>query len=187
MLVTLLPYAFCWVHLFIRNAHLYALPKASAFQSFCQLFPESADAEVRQVRAPFAAVRTRLIKHKPFANSALISVAQFSFSWLARSHHTTMANSSPSAEILLHIANHVFLPPKLPQEAAEADLERRINHHLICLVADAVDEYQDFDSRNHEQWARIARMLSRVAQSAGGSLSNEQLQQDMAEMTVGGT
>jgi hypothetical protein len=97
-----------------------------------------------------------------------------------------MERSPPSAEILLHIAEHVFLPPKLPQRAAEAELERRMNHHLTCLVADAVDDYQNLLSINPEPWAHISRMLSRIALNSDAPFEKGLLQQDLSDLNADG-
>ncbi|KAG9075582.1 hypothetical protein FRC06_010009 [Ceratobasidium sp. 370] len=92
-----------------------------------------------------------------------------------------------SAEMLLHVAYHVFLPPQLPQQAACEDNERRINHRLARSALDGVDKYRHLVTSDSGQWVRMSRMLSKLAQTIETPLGQRQLQRDMSQMRVGGT
>jgi hypothetical protein len=97
-----------------------------------------------------------------------------------------MANTISSAEALLQVAEHVFLPPKLPQQALPDTHERQVELKLVQLVTNAVDQYRKLVSVDSDQWSRMSRMLSRVAQNVEASLGKNQVEQDMANMAVGG-
>ncbi|KAG9081000.1 hypothetical protein FRC06_005925, partial [Ceratobasidium sp. 370] len=90
-----------------------------------------------------------------------------------------------SAETLLHVAYHVFLPPQLPQQAACEDNERQINHRLALSALDAVNKYRDLVTSDSGQWVRMSRMLSKIAQTIETPLGQRQLQRDMSQMRVG--
>jgi hypothetical protein len=91
-----------------------------------------------------------------------------------------------SSEVLLHVAEHIFLPPKLPQQAVSDNHERQIHLKLLDLLIKSLDEYRKFTSDKTEQWARMSRMLSRVAQNVEVPLAKNQLGRDMTDLNIGG-
>ncbi|KAG9121542.1 hypothetical protein FRC07_002453, partial [Ceratobasidium sp. 392] len=91
----------------------------------------------------------------------------------------------PHFETLLDVVYNVFLPPQLPQRAPSEDHERHINHQLVLLTRDAIDNYQKLAASNSEQWMLMSRMLSRLALNVKNSLEESQLQHDMSHMEPG--
>jgi hypothetical protein len=98
-----------------------------------------------------------------------------------------MDNDLSNSEVLLHVAEHVFLPPKLPQQAAGDDHERQIHIKLVDLLIKSLEEYRKFTSDKTEQWPRMSRMLSRIAQNVEIPLESIQLQRDMTGLKTGGS
>jgi hypothetical protein len=98
-----------------------------------------------------------------------------------------MANHLSKSDTLLHIAEHVFLPPKLPQQAHSKNHEHHIELQLARLVANCVDRYHQLVPSKPEQWIHMSRMLSRLAQNVEVPLEKSQLQQSMGNMEIGGT
>ncbi|KAG9102907.1 hypothetical protein FRC06_000826 [Ceratobasidium sp. 370] len=96
-----------------------------------------------------------------------------------------MLSPLSDAETLLNVAYHVFLPPKLPQQAPYDDHKRQVDHRLALLVLDAVERYQALVVNCSEQWARMSAMLSRLAQAVEPSFREVQLGQNMSQMQVG--
>ncbi|KAG9126633.1 hypothetical protein FRC07_002686 [Ceratobasidium sp. 392] len=94
-------------------------------------------------------------------------------------------NPPSHAETLLNVAYNVFLPPQLPQQAPSEDHERHINHQLVLLTQDAIDEYQKLASGDSEQWMHMSRMLSKFARNVKNTLEESQLQYDMSYMQSG--
>jgi hypothetical protein len=100
--------------------------------------------------------------------------------------HAAMANPLSRSEALLHIANHVCLPPKLPEQALSETHERQIELKLTRLVVNAVEQYRSLVTVDTDQWLRMSRMLSCVAQNVEFSLEKNQLQKDLINMEIGG-
>ncbi|KAG9127461.1 hypothetical protein FRC07_013522 [Ceratobasidium sp. 392] len=88
-------------------------------------------------------------------------------------------------DILLHIVYHVFLPPKLPQEAPDKDSQSQIDQQLANLARDALGRYRKLDPRNTDAWSNVHDMLTRIAEDAGIPLAKNRLEQNMANMKTG--
>ncbi|KAG8734734.1 hypothetical protein FRC10_011492 [Ceratobasidium sp. 414] len=91
-----------------------------------------------------------------------------------------MESPLDKAGTLLGVVQHVFLPPKLPQQALSEAYEHQVDHRLIDLALGAVGEYRGSATGNTEQWARMSHMLSALARNVEAPL--ERLQDDMASM-----
>ncbi|KAG9079842.1 hypothetical protein FRC06_007393, partial [Ceratobasidium sp. 370] len=91
-----------------------------------------------------------------------------------------MEPSLGNADTLLDVVYHVFLPPKLPQQAPSETDQRQIDYRLVNLVLDTVEEYEKIATGESEQWTRMSRMLTAMARNVESPL--EQLQDDMASM-----
>lgn len=96
-----------------------------------------------------------------------------------------MAKPISESDTLLGALHHVFLPPKLPQQAPEEKQEREINLKLVRLIAESVRDYKAFDAKQ-EEWNRMARMIAYVEQFIHISPTPDRLQRAMAEMEVDG-
>jgi hypothetical protein len=90
------------------------------------------------------------------------------------------------AEVLLHVVEHVFLPPSLPQRAPSENHEWQIDRELVCSVVDSVESYRNLLSDSTKQWLRMSRMLSIFAGHVEFPPGKEELQQGMAGMKIGG-
>jgi hypothetical protein len=87
---------------------------------------------------------------------------------------------------LSFIINHVFLPPKLPQEA-EADLGER-NPTLLRVVRDIAKSYHE--RRGHDrddQWTPAVKMLTTLGQlENNNSLDPTAFRKSVRHMESGG-
>ena len=93
------------------------------------------------------------------------------------------------------IINHVFLPPKLPQEAEHPQTSRTAEQHLIRLLSSQADSYcrqcqQDArgaTSALDEAWGVIKTMLLRCATVVSAqNLSTELLTSLFAKLALEG-
>ncbi|KAG8733893.1 hypothetical protein FRC10_012098 [Ceratobasidium sp. 414] len=94
-----------------------------------------------------------------------------------------MESPLDKAGTLLGVVQHVFLPPKLPQQAPSKTYEHQVDYRLIDLALGAVEKYQDSATGNTEQWARMSCMLSTMARNVEAPL--ERLRDDMTSMQTG--
>ncbi|KAF8597301.1 hypothetical protein BDV93DRAFT_610484 [Ceratobasidium sp. AG-I] len=89
-----------------------------------------------------------------------------------------------SSETFQHLVYHVFLPPKLPQEACAGDLERDVDLKLAEFVVETIHLYQQNEPKEREQWDRTYRMMAKIAHQLETPLEPEQLYEDLAELRV---
>lgn len=97
-----------------------------------------------------------------------------------------MANRNPDSPPLgdiLYMLNHVFLPPKLPQED-----DTTVEHEtaLCDLAYRASLEFTPLLSDNQQrQWSSVSRMLETLLQTIH-SLDHRLLQQNIMSLAEGG-
>ena len=97
-----------------------------------------------------------------------------------------MAQSNSEPANLQSVVHHIFLPPKLPQQASQDDEQRRIDLDLVRLVAEALSNYRDLEQGPHEPYAQMARTLAQVSKMIEVPLEVSQLQRALSEMETGG-
>lgn len=97
-----------------------------------------------------------------------------------------MAEPDQSDVYFQNLVNHVFLPPKLPQQAHQDDEQRQIDLELIRSASHSLDNYKDLDPGVLDQYACISRLLSHLSQTLENPLSTDTLQQTMSAMEIGG-
>lgn len=68
---------------------------------------------------------------------------------------------------LEYAMNHVFLPPKLPQQQ-ETDEERQLGDIFLCQLAyDAAKEHNDYLTTHQQSlWASVTKLLEHLLGSA---------------------
>lgn len=73
-----------------------------------------------------------------------------------------MGTQSPALETLHYILNHVFLPPKLPQE--DDNVQPNLGDIILCQLAyDAAVQFPQYLLGNqHKQWAVVTKMLKNL-------------------------
>ena len=97
-----------------------------------------------------------------------------------------MSDAKPSLELLKQIVYHVFLPPKLPQQAAEEEEEKELDAELCHLIIGALAVYRRQEGPENTEWASIDRMLKNLSQTVKMTIEKGLLAQQMAHMRAGG-
>ncbi|KAF8602020.1 hypothetical protein BDV93DRAFT_584535 [Ceratobasidium sp. AG-I] len=96
-----------------------------------------------------------------------------------------MAEPNLENACLQNLVNHVFLPPKLPQQAHQDDEQRQIDLELIRSVSHSLGNYKDLEPGVLNQYTCISRLLSHLSQTLENPLSTETLQKTMSGMEIG--
>lgn len=93
---------------------------------------------------------------------------------------------TPSRDDLLYILNHVFLPPKLPQEDEGDDARDIHNIALASLVHEAAVDFLSLVSAEYtERWSAIIKMLE-LFKRYTEALNQDDVAADMMGMVQGG-
>lgn len=95
-------------------------------------------------------------------------LARWQHSWLTTTYFTltfSMSNIKPSLEILKKIVYHIFLPPKIPQEALEDEREQELDTELCHLIVGALAVYRRQGDSDNAEWACVDKMLKNLTQT----------------------
>jgi hypothetical protein len=85
------------------------------------------------------------------------------------------------------VVEHVFLPPKLPQEAQSDDAERGTNVALCRLLIDAAAAFRQYLSPSQELvWASMENMIEYILRAASSPLPEANLAGILAELDING-
>ncbi|KAF8601976.1 hypothetical protein BDV93DRAFT_495249 [Ceratobasidium sp. AG-I] len=87
-----------------------------------------------------------------------------------------------SQNIFQNVIQHVFLSPKLPQKAPKDELQCAIDLELVRSVQNSIENYRNHVPNAPEQWCRMHKMLSQVAQVLENPLGTERLQRSLSRM-----
>lgn len=91
------------------------------------------------------------------------------------------------SDILRSVVEHVFLPPKLPQVAAEGDAERGMNVALCHMLINAAAAFRQYLSPSQKLvWDRMPRMMNSVYRSANAPLVEAELEEVLTGLAVNG-
>jgi hypothetical protein len=97
-------------------------------------------------------------------------------------------NPGPDSTLLRSVIEHVFMPPKLPQEDPGEDKEQGIN---VALCDNLIDAAQDFlrllPPLQYPSWMRMIKMMEFVRRTAAFPLEEANLQRTLSDMAIGGT
>ena len=90
--------------------------------------------------------------------------------------------------ILHSVIEHVFMPPKLPQEAPDEDMEQKVN---VALCDNLIEAAQDFIQKippsQSPLWTQMIKMMKLARQAATASFKEADLQHVFSNMAIGGT
>ncbi|KAG8693984.1 hypothetical protein FRC11_002519, partial [Ceratobasidium sp. 423] len=83
--------------------------------------------------------------------------------------------------VLQHLAYHIFLPPKLPQEAQKESFQQSVDLAIVNSVTQAA---QGFSARSgaNLQWSHIDQMLEQLYKYVKCPLEKDQLYEDIRSM-----
>ncbi len=97
------------------------------------------------------------------------------------------ANDSDS-DILRLVVEHVFMPPKLPQEDPGEHIEQKTN---VALCDNLIDAARGFFlpgvlSSQHSLWTRVIRMMEIIRHAAAVPFDESKMQRVFLNMEIGG-
>jgi hypothetical protein len=88
-------------------------------------------------------------------------------------------------DVLRSVVEHVFLPPKLPQEAPKEDAERGTNVALCHILIHAAAAFRQYLSPSQELvWAQMQKMMKSIYQVANAPLAEAELEGVLADLAV---
>ena len=91
------------------------------------------------------------------------------------------------SEVLLSVVEHVFLPPKLPQEAPTEEAERRTNVALCLILIEAARAFsQGLLPFQKSLWAQMIKMMGSIHQAARAPLAEAELAGALSRLAIGG-
>ena len=89
--------------------------------------------------------------------------------------------------ILHSVIEHVFMPPKLPQEAPDEDTEQKVN---VALCDNLIEAAQDFIQNvlpsQSPLWTRMIKAMELVRRATTTSFKEADLQRTFSDMALGG-
>ena len=95
--------------------------------------------------------------------------------------------NDPNSNILRSVIEHVFMPPKLPQEEPEKQMERKINVALCDNLIGAAQHFQQYlPSSQSLLWIRMIKMMESVRCAAAFPFEEAGLQRALSDMCIGG-
>ncbi|KAH9033550.1 hypothetical protein EDB85DRAFT_1890221 [Lactarius pseudohatsudake] len=90
------------------------------------------------------------------------------------------------SDVLLSVVEHVFLPPKLPQEAPTEEAERETNVALCHILIQAARTFsQGLSPLRQSLWARMIKMMGFIYQAARSPLVEEELTGALSGLAMG--
>ena len=93
----------------------------------------------------------------------------------------------PDSNILRSVIEHVFMPPKLPQEGPSEQIEQKINVALCENLIEAAKEFlQSLPSSQSPLWVRIIKMMESAHRAATPPFEAADLQCVLSDMAIGG-
>ena len=96
--------------------------------------------------------------------------------------------NDPYSSILRSIIEHVFMPPKLPQEDPEGEMERNINVALCDNLIEAAQHFRYYlSSSQFPLWTRMIKMMESVRCAATSRFEEAGLQRILSDIDIGGT
>ena len=95
--------------------------------------------------------------------------------------------SADDSAIFRLVVEHVFMPPKLPQEDPGEQIEQRMNMALCNnLIEAARDFFQDVPASQRPLWEHMIKMMELARRVAKVPLEEAVLQRVFSNMMIGG-
>ncbi|KAH9038807.1 hypothetical protein EDB85DRAFT_392096 [Lactarius pseudohatsudake] len=90
------------------------------------------------------------------------------------------------SDVLLSVIEHVFLPPKLPQQAPTEEAERGTNMALCHILIQAARAFSRFLSPSQQlSWTHMIKMMESICWTTKGPLVEAELKGTFSDLTVG--
>ncbi|KAH9056702.1 hypothetical protein EDB87DRAFT_1687037 [Lactarius vividus] len=89
-------------------------------------------------------------------------------------------------DVLLSVVEHIFLPPKLPQEAPTEEAERETNVALCHILIQAARTFsQGLSPLRQSLWVRMIKMMGSIYQAAKAPLVEAELAGSLSRLAMG--
>jgi hypothetical protein len=99
-----------------------------------------------------------------------------------------LISNNPDSHILRSIVEHVFMPPKLPQEDPGDQIRQRTDVALCDnLLEVARDFLPDVPSSQRSLWMHMVKMMELARRAVEVPLDEAGLQHAFSNMAIGGT
>ena len=99
----------------------------------------------------------------------------------------SLHNTDIDSDTLLSVVEHVFLPPKLPQEAPTEEAERRTNVALCHILIQAARAFlKDLSPIRLPLWGRMITMMESISQAAKVPQVEVELVRVLSKLVIGG-
>jgi hypothetical protein len=90
--------------------------------------------------------------------------------------------------ILHSVVEHVFMPPKLPQEGPSGQIEQKTNVALCTNLIEATQGFlQHTSTPESPLWTSMIKMMELARRAATVPLEEVDLQRVFSDMAIGGT
>ena len=91
------------------------------------------------------------------------------------------------SDVLLSVVEHVFLPPKLPQEAPTEEAERGTHMALCHILIQAGRVFsKGLSPLRRPLWARMIKMIGVIGRAASAPLVEGELTEALSDLVMGG-
>ena len=101
--------------------------------------------------------------------------------------HNTDIDSDTLKDTLLSVVEHVFLPPRLPQEAPTEEAERRTNVALCHILIQAARVFlKDLSPVRQPLWGGMITMMESISQAARVPRVEAELVRVLSNLVIGG-
>lgn len=91
------------------------------------------------------------------------------------------------SDVLRSVVEHIFLPPKPPQEAPAEEAERGTNVALCCILVHAATAFRQYLSLPQKiVWNRMLKMMEYIYRAAKAPLVEADLGVALSDLDVGG-
>jgi len=101
---------------------------------------------------------------------------------------SVFAPSYLNSKILRLVIDHVFMPPKLPQEYPGKRKERKTNVALCNSLIEAAQDFLQFlPPSEGPLWMQMIKMIELARRAAKAPFNKVDLQRVLSDMDIGGT
>ena len=109
------------------------------------------------------------------------------FAFLFSTAMSTPISRNLDSHILRSVVEHVFMPPKLPQEDPDDPIKQRTNVALCDNLLEAARRFlSDVPSSQRSLWEHMIKMMELARRVADAPLDEADLQDVLSNMAIGG-
>jgi hypothetical protein len=106
---------------------------------------------------------------------------------MAAANMDVVMEDDPHNGILTEVAQHIVLPPQLPQVAHTSDRDTRISTSFCTLLADAASAYATtLPAEQRDHWRNMARTIDSFRTSVAVQFDADAVGSKIKDMIAGG-